>query len=106
MPSYIEPVVTSKHNIDIGLDMRNGTILHGEHLIGSQYDDANISVSQSTIPPGAVYNDPNGIPATYDNDKNGKINQGELVDGLQAYSNDKMSQGDLVDLLQAYSNST
>lgn len=104
---------TSSFDGDFPTSIPNGTYYVG-WIIDPENDVAEFSASnnqavitnrQLTVSSQNTAYPPSGTAAQYDNDNNGKIDQGELVDGLQDYSNDNIDQGKLVDILIAYSNS-
>jgi hypothetical protein len=96
-----KPSIKSRHNRSPERDSALATLDAAETTIERDKQ----MLPSSNVPLGAVYSDPNSTPARFDTDANGEISQGELIDGLQLYSNDGIDQGELVDLLRAHSRS-
>jgi hypothetical protein len=61
-----------------------------------------LTVNSDNIPPNAVYNDPNSVPAQFDNDNSGTISQTELGNAGQEYLADNLNQTQLGEVGQAY----
>lgn len=87
---YVGWIIDSENEVDEFSESDNREVITNTKLTVS---------SQTTGYPAS------SVPAKFDANSDGKIDQGELVDGLQAYSNDNIEQSELVDLLVAYSNS-
>lgn len=103
---YLLRVIDPSDKIDeYSDDTSMNTHVYVDNSDDGTADATKITIKKASAPPGAVYNNPNATPAKYDDNNDGKIAQGELVDGLQDYSNNDIDQGELVDLLRAYSDS-
>jgi subtilisin family serine protease len=79
---------------------RNGSYTHILET-EAERQTRQVAIGSSPIPIGAVYT-ANSIVATYDRDRDGKINQTELGTGGQAYLVDTINQTQLGKLGQAY----
>lgn len=69
-------------------------------------DTITVNAPAGNVPQGAVYSDPNGIPAQYDTDQDGLISRPELTTGINDYYTGNIDQAELVDLLIGYSKSS
>lgn len=61
-----------------------------------------LTVTSDSVPPNAVYNDPNSVPAQYDSDGDGKITRSEVTGGVNAYFDGTLQRTDVTELVNAY----
>lgn len=102
-----EYTINSKDNTTMSGSTGTITISDGAgSTVSMGTDTITVDAPAGNVPPTAVYSDPNGIPAQYDTNKDGKISQAELAAGTQDYFAGNINQPELVDLLIAYSKSS